>query len=439
MSRRSEGVGSGIRVIVLALVLVGVSASAAFSTEVTVQNDSFVSGGSAVIVGGFHPGEQAAVWLTSPCDGTIVALQVAWLASDPGATFSLERNIWVYDGGTFPNPGAVLEQLEGPVLWPGVINEYRYLDDNNSFPINIPVTAGQTFVVSLEFDNYTYPLSGSVVRDVDGCQNGRNALYDTGGSWSNFCALLAGDLVIRAVIDCEDPIGACCLPSGDCSDGLTEAACAAMDGTYQGDDVLCSEVECPQPTEACCFLPEGCLDLSVDDCYIAAGYPQGPGTDCNSTVCFPTGACCMPDGSCVDEMPEEDYLAADGTFQGDDVLCSEVECPQPAGACCLSNGNCLELDEADCGVIPNSSWAGIGTDCDDADENGTADDCEAVPGDCDGDGDIDLSDFFTFQTCFTGPDGGPVGQECECVDFDDDDDVDLQDFLAFQTSFTGPG
>ena len=62
-----------------------------------------------------------------------------------------------------------------------------------------------------------------------------------------------------------------------------------------------------------------------------------------------------------------------------------------------------------------------------------------TPGDCDGDGDVDLTDFLVFQTCYTGPDGGPVGPECDPVDFDDDGDVDLQDFLAFQTAYTGPG
>ena len=61
-----------------------------------------------------------------------------------------------------------------------------------------------------------------------------------------------------------------------------------------------------------------------------------------------------------------------------------------------------------------------------------------VPGDCNGDGNVDLDDFVAFQICFTGT-GGPVAPGCECVDFDGDDDVDLQDFLAFQTAYTGPG
>jgi hypothetical protein len=58
-------------------------------------------------------------------------------------------------------------------------------------------------------------------------------------------------------------------------------------------------------------------------------------------------------------------------------------------------------------------------------------------GDCDGDGDLDLTDFGQFQLCFTGP-GGTAGPECACADFDGDNDIDLADFNAFQLGFTGP-
>lgn len=64
-------------------------------------------------------------------------------------------------------------------------------------------------------------------------------------------------------------------------------------------------------------------------------------------------------------------------------------------------------------------------------------DAGVADGDCDGNGDVDLTDFADFQLCFTGPGGGPVDPECACADFDDDDDVDLADFGGFQLSFTG--
>jgi hypothetical protein len=62
----------------------------------------------------------------------------------------------------------------------------------------------------------------------------------------------------------------------------------------------------------------------------------------------------------------------------------------------------------------------------------------AEPGDCDGDGDVDLADFGEFQLCFTGPVGGPVDEACDCANFDADGDVDLADFASFQLAFTGP-
>jgi hypothetical protein len=62
---------------------------------------------------------------------------------------------------------------------------------------------------------------------------------------------------------------------------------------------------------------------------------------------------------------------------------------------------------------------------------------EMGTGDCDDDGDVDLTDFGAFQLCFTGP-GGGIAPGCECADFDGDGDVDLTDFGGFQLAFTGP-
>lgn len=62
---------------------------------------------------------------------------------------------------------------------------------------------------------------------------------------------------------------------------------------------------------------------------------------------------------------------------------------------------------------------------------------EYLAGDSDGDGDADLSDYFGFRGCQTGP-GGGVTPECDVFDLDDDGDVDLQDWGYFQISFTGP-
>lgn len=53
-------------------------------------------------------------------------------------------------------------------------------------------------------------------------------------------------------------------------------------------------------------------------------------------------------------------------------------------------------------------------------------------GDCDEDGGVSRFDFADFADCATGPGGGPLAGECRCVDFDGDDDVDIHDFESFQ-------
>jgi len=85
-----------------------------------------------------------------------------------------------------------------------------------------------------------------------------------------------------------------------------------------------------------------------------------------------------------------------------------------------------------------------------------------VHGDLDRDGDVDLTDFALFQTCFTGPaeaatlpahgrHGGSAGRHrhrmvdeplypprCETGDMDHDGDIDMLDFQQFVMCFTGP-
>jgi RHS repeat-associated protein len=55
----------------------------------------------------------------------------------------------------------------------------------------------------------------------------------------------------------------------------------------------------------------------------------------------------------------------------------------------------------------------------------------AIMGDADGDGEVDLTDFGAFQSCYMGS-GVPVGGECNVFDFDDDGDVDLVDYGQFE-------
>jgi hypothetical protein len=275
-----------VRIASLCLTL-GLSCSSALADEIVVKNDSLVDGGSVNICPCFEAPEEAAVWLTSPCNGNIVGIQIFWKSFFGGAPQSIEDAIMVYQGGTFPQVGPVKKELLAPLLSDGGLNEFRYEDDNQTVPISIPVTAGETFVVSLRFfnDNANDLSAGTVVSDNDGCQAGRNTVKVNGTTWQSACSLgVSGDWVIRAIIECStSPTGAVCLPDGSCADGLTEDEAIALGGQFRGVGSECASVSCV----GACYVPAtgACLQFDAATCTAIGGDWQGPGTtDCNPCV-----------------------------------------------------------------------------------------------------------------------------------------------------------
>jgi hypothetical protein len=61
-----------------------------------------------------------------------------------------------------------------------------------------------------------------------------------------------------------------------------------------------------------------------------------------------------------------------------------------------------------------------------------------VPGDFNGDGDVDGGDLVPFEACVSGP-AVPYDLDCEYWDFDNDTDVDFSDFGVFQRCYSGEG
>lgn len=418
--------------------------------EIVVQNDRLADGGTAAICPCFVSGEEAAVWLTSPCDGNIVAVQIFWSTQFGGAKPSLEDSIEILAAGDHPIPGPLLQNgfppfqpaiLEGPLLVNGGLNEFRYFDENNTVPLSIPVQTGETFVVSLRFFNANAGdlFAPSIASDANGCQPGKNAVFALPGGWTNACALgVSGDWVIRAVVDCAPgPPGACCLPSGDC-DVLDSAACTNAGGAFQGSGSACGT--CPDPVGACCVAGVGvcdedlseivcaggggiwqgagsvcgncvfqgaccipktgnCAEVIETTCIAGGGVFIGLGSSCDAEVCFPTGGCCLPDVTCSDGVAPADCAGLGGTYEGNDSVCADITCPEPQGACCFINGNCSGLTEADCDLFAGA-WSGAASTCEDADESGTADVCEGVacPADINDDGTVDVVDLVQVIT-----------------------------------------
>lgn len=265
--------------------IVGAVGAPAAAQVVEVRNDSFDAGDAINQCFCFAEGEEAAVWLTSPCDGTIVGFRIWWSSGFGGADPSIEDSIRVYQAGTFPNPGPLIEEFLAPALLDGGLNEFRFEDENQTVPISIPVNQGETFVVSLRFfnDNQNNFFAPTIASDDSGCQSGKNTVKVGGFTWFNACSLgVSGDWVIRALIQCAgEPAGACCLPDGSCANGMTEAACVAADGAWRGPFSACADGPCL----GACFIPStgNCLQFDKTLCEGVGGQWQGPGTtECGS-------------------------------------------------------------------------------------------------------------------------------------------------------------
>ncbi len=267
--------------------LIGLCTLPALSDEVIVQNDSLDEGDQATICPCFAVSEEAAVWLTAPCDGAIVGFQIFWRSQLGGSPVSLEDSVIVYEGGSFPNPGAIKSELLAPALQDGGLNEFRYEDENQTIPINIPVTAGEEFVLSLKFFNPSSILGPSILFDDSGITPNKNAVKTNGSLWRSSESLgVTGDWIIRAIIDCAGgQIGSACLPDGGCVDNVTEEDAILLDAVWNGPGSTCATEQCL----GACYVPqtETCIQFDKTTCDLVGGDWFGPGSELCESACPP--------------------------------------------------------------------------------------------------------------------------------------------------------
>ncbi|MEE2908138.1 MAG: hypothetical protein VX527_09970, partial [Planctomycetota bacterium] len=181
--------------------------------------------------------------------------------------------------------------------------------------------------------------------------------------------------------------GACCLstnlyPDGGClvTDRVT---CWALNGAfegYQGDGIPCGEGLCDVGTElgACCIPSGNCIDRTEAECAAFPGdttfYPDQVciGSECPPDPADIFGACCLgPGGYCLDNRSQQDCLALQGDFQGDNSTCATTICIDGSqGACCVqinSGGetyyNCIQpYNQASC-LSQGGTWLDDGQRC----------------------------------------------------------------------------
>jgi len=190
------------------------------------------------------------------------------------------------------------------------------------------------------------------------------------------------------------------------------------------------------PNEACCFCAGACSDLTPNDCLIAGGIPQGPGTVCAAGVCEPYGACCFA-GLCVDNMTPTSCANNNGAYQGDCVVCAVIVCP-PTGACCFACSGgaptppcpdpsgptlpCQIVTAAQC-ASQGGVYAGDNTGCV----------CCPCPGDINGDGKTNVLDFNILAVNFGG--GIPNCRSRAQGDLNCDGLVNVADFNILAGNF----
>ncbi len=118
---------------------------------------------------------------------------------------------------------------------------------------------------------------------------------------------------------------------GTCGDGtfrpvgdLNDDCCVTVDDLLM---IIGAWGQDCTPIGACCWPDGNCTEITELECTSFGGLVwSGPDSTCDSADCVSPGACCFDDGTCEFVFLDE-CASSGGFFQGEDVLCSDVECP----------------------------------------------------------------------------------------------------------------
>ena len=178
-----------------ACVLCGVLAVSAGAAEKVLQNDSFKPNGSVAIQKGFIKGDiGAAVLSASPTEYPVQILEAQVLLKDTFGSGSPRICVLHVYPQSGPQPGAPVYSV-GVQLTEGGLNVLNLRAQN--LVMNGPFTIG------LEIFDLNTPAEPNLCTDTDGCQPGKNLIYDISTrTWYDGCLLgIRGDLIIRAKVN----------------------------------------------------------------------------------------------------------------------------------------------------------------------------------------------------------------------------------------------
>jgi len=337
--------------------------------EVTLQNETLVDGTSGAIQLGFIAGDIGAAVLEAPTgDYPLDLLRIQILIADSsGLPLNTVRDyvITVYDNGNV-NPGTPIFTSAPTTLGANVFTELDVSAQGIQF-------ASGPFTIGARAVSGSVPAEPNLVTSLDGCQSGKNRIFDTFTStWFDGCTLgISGQLAIRAVVSPNggggsgDPPSISILvpDSGDPAGGDTVTVFG--DDFESGATVSFDGVDAPSVI----FLSPNALEVVT---------PPGSGGPADVEVCNPGDLCDTAIGAFTYEeleclagavTPTTDVLFLNGSSgggtrtvpvaEGGIVLATMLQPPSP--------GNGKFLVHANVG-LPNSSTqvelpAGIGIFC----------------------------------------------------------------------------
>lgn len=320
----------------------------------------------------------------------------------------------------------------------GTVEDTITVSGAGDYLIDISATTDCTHTLSADIDMWliapdgtegTLTTDNAAINDdvfagtswYDFADLGNPAPYNTPNPASNLVTDTAyTNLVVETALVPEEPLAVFAgkNPNGTWTIRVRDDATNPFGGTLNSWSLTITTASCGDPPQLC-ELPSG-NENTDDPCFVRQPQDCAGGV---TDICQPIEA--KFDGndifasSCACYLAEADTCGPVG-IAGDYIACFAPCFP---GECRIfEDHNALNVSELH---IDHMSMTAVYTcGC-------------ALPGDSDGDEDVDLKDLKSFYECFGRQDVSP-GDDCASADLDNDRDVDAADFQVMWNNFAGP-
>lgn len=331
-------------------------------TEVGVHTDSTFEGGAYVLQQGFAQMNVAAISIEVAPEKfplRIDMTEMIFATANATVSTTTEWSLLVWEGT--PSNGTLIEVFSSDdillphlVIPPGTngVNVQVIVDPSDPEPIIVNNDGSNTFSIGYRIDKHNNPSEFLPNCFPPPAQENAFPVTDTSG-------LAAPHHNWVGSPNC-DPIG-CVVGGGyssffNLSSGCTPSGDWVMRVTY-------TPLVCPSVVGACCLPSGNCQILENFECDSLGGVFQGENLTCLQVVCpEPTGACCTGEPGKCQDLTQAQCDAVSGTWVAGTNCASNI-CNTANGACCIPDGGgCVDFPADFCDAV-DGIFHGIGTSC----------------------------------------------------------------------------